>query len=120
MLKREYMIEEIEIKSDLLCLILFNEKLNKFKYDEYEFLGNAAILKNKLEGLINDKKICKAEDLLFDEIENSEEEKFDIFRVALWYYLKLNEFDEKYLEEQNFSKREIFEGLEEIYKFVNK
>ncbi len=119
MLKREYFVEQMEMIFRMLCLMLFNKNLDDFKYDEYKFLGDAAVLKNELELLINNKKICEAKNLLFYKIEDSSK-NHNVLQVALWFYLKLNEFDEDYLKKQNFSKNEILEGLEEIEGFAGK
>lgn len=57
--------------------------------------------------------ICGAEDMLFDNIDAASDSWYEI---ALVFYSKVNEYDEDYLEEHNYSREEIKQGLKEVTK----
>ena len=67
--------------------------------------------------LINEEKFCQAEALLSKELEENKTSR-ETLQLAVWFYFKLNEFDDEVLEKNKFSRHEVLEGLERIEKLV--
>lgn len=119
MIRKEFDFEQIDLIFKLLYGVLFPKGFDGFKTDEISFDGDVLDLKLKLKGLIKQKKFCEAEDLLLNEFENSKPDlERELLQVGVWFYFKLNEFDDKVLENNRFSRHEVLEGLERIEKFV--
>jgi hypothetical protein len=84
--------------------LLLNEKETEEKY-------------NELLNLIDKGEINEAENKLLDELNPADIQNY---KLALMFYLYLNEKDIDFLEEHNFSRGEITDGLKyvsEIYGY---
>jgi hypothetical protein len=80
--------------------LIFNEKVAETTYDE-------------LLNLIDKGEINEAENKLLDELDP---EDMQYYKMALMFYSYLNEKDIDFLEEHNFSKSEIIDGLKNVSK----
>lgn len=67
----------------------------------------------QLMELLDKDRICDAEDLLFDNVQLEDD---DWYEMALVFYSKINDRDDDYLEEHDYSRDEIKQGLREITK----
>ena len=65
----------------------------------------------RLTILADQGKICDAENMLLDALEGGAHEAC---LAALLFYEHINEFDDDYLEEHNFSRNEIRQGVIDI------
>jgi len=63
--------------------------------------------------LLADSKINEAEDLLFEEIDTND---INGLLLAFDFYFRLSEYDDSYLEQCNFSRDEVADGLMEVKK----
>ncbi len=63
--------------------------------------------------LLEQGKINEAENLLFENLDTDNKRYMEL---ALDFYERLNNFEDDFLEENNFSREEIEEGLKEIFK----
>lgn len=110
MLEEDFIMRVIhEMVATLLKLIFHidlgkNEELN-FKDQE------TANTYQELLGLIHDGKINKAENKLLDELDSQD---MDHYKMALMFYEHLNQKNYKFLEEHEFSKGEIIDGLKYV------
>lgn len=69
----------------------------------------------ELFSMVDDGKICEAEDAIFGLTEDPDKSNF---KLALLFYSYLNEKSDAFLEENNFSRDEIKQGLKNIsYKY---
>ena len=129
-IKKEFEIEQIDLISKFLFTMLFPDLGVLTEIDNFEFAEEVLDLKTELERLVNERKFCEAENLLFREIGQIEEENFsqsnsyrnqnEVLRLAVWFYCKLNGFDDKVLNDNNFSRIELLDGLKAIEKkFTN-
>ncbi len=116
MIRRDYEYEQVEFISKLLYTILFPQKSKKFNINDYKFDTRSLELKLDLMDLIKKNKFNDAEDMLFEHIAEDERENRGngSLRVAVWFYLQLNHIDKETLEANNFSRREVLEGIQEI------
>lgn len=73
-------------------------------------------LHEQLNQMINEHKICEAEDLLFERMDKND---IRYLEVAVDFYTKLNQLDTATLEQSNFSRDEIKQGLEDAAQFFD-
>lgn len=112
--KDENIFGFVENISEFLNVILF--KGTGFTVKDYDEKEELLDLKNELKKYIEKKEFKKAEELLFKEIENKNNEH-SILRVAYWFYFKLNSYSEEELEEGNFQRIDILNGLRKVENF---
>lgn len=87
--------------------------------NKYEIIfeqEQAEQLLRELMILLNEGEICRAEDLLFKELEKDfTEEKY---QSGLQFYEQLKKLDNNYLLSHNFSCEEINQGIKSLNKFL--
>ena len=96
--------------------------LNKKTMLEYEMLSNLQQNSGddylqRLMFLADQGKICEAENMLLEAVEGGSDEAY---LAALLFYVHINEFDDDYLEEHNFSRDEIRQGILNIAERMGK
>ncbi|MCR3760947.1 hypothetical protein KYB31_18395 [Clostridium felsineum] len=77
-------------------------------------ISEGELLSIMISKYVKEKKINEAEDMIFREIEECK--SADNLERALAFYRELSSWKDKELEECNFSKREILEGIEDVKK----
>lgn len=117
MLKKEYDVEQIDLISKFLFKILFPKGFDADKFTNFDFSENFLDLKINLENLILQNKFCEAEDLLFDQIECNNSSR-SILQLGVWFFWKLNSFNDEILRKNNYSRGEVLKGFEDIEKMV--
>lgn len=107
MFEQDYIMRAIKDIAKMLAKIIFNKEA---KSDVSELLETEAEQETleKLRQMIDDGKINEAENLLFELAEESEKSGLPI---ALAFYSYLNEKDDKFLLENDYSRKEIMDGL---------
>lgn len=70
-------------------------------------------LHKQLLSLITQGKINEAENLLFEKLD-CKNKKY--MKLTLDFYQRLNDFDDEFLEEHNFPRKEIEQGVKDIAK----
>ena len=116
MLENDYIIKQINMAINFLASVLFKKDTTEYHNIKDEkgnvtYIGRTVL---NLRQLADEGKINEAEDLLFDEIEKNP--KIDLLEAAIDFYGYLNEKDDSFLEKNNFSRQEIFEGLHDVQK----
>lgn len=116
MLSNDYMIRSIEMMAQFIASVVFKKKTTvlKIEPDENGNIGAAGELCIQLHTLINDGRICEAEDMLFEVLKK--DTSTENLEVAVDFYGYLNTFDDKFLSSSNFSREEITQGLDDIQK----
>ena len=120
-IKQDWFERQVETLGKALAGVIFGkEKLDEL-FEKYEAVLTEEtldedILERLLKNHIENGKLCEAENLLFDSLNEKATPQKII--VGLNFYKKLNEYDEKYLKEHNFSKEEIKEGIKDLKKYV--
>ncbi|MGN0453543.1 MAG: DUF6483 family protein [Ruminococcus sp.] len=116
MLENDYIIKQIDILINFLAKVLFKKDSAQFHNikDENGNITDTGQLYLKLHDLTDNGQINDAEDLLFSEIEK--EQRLDYLELAVDFYNYLNEKDDDFLEEYDFSRQEIFDGMKDIQK----
>ncbi|MEW8995855.1 DUF6483 family protein [Clostridium sp.] len=95
--------------------VLLNKSEKKRESVEFGQVNSIEILRGVLKRLAEEKNYNKAEDILFNELENKTSE--ELCNVAAEFYNLLLEKSDDDLKGGNFSKEEAQQGLEDIKRF---
>lgn len=69
--------------------------------------------------MVDEGKINRAEERLFDLLENASWDDRHKAAVAICFYSHVNDKDDEFLEHADFTREEIMEGLEDAMKAVH-
>ena len=69
--------------------------------------------------MVDEGKINRAEERLFDLLENASWDDRHKAAVAICFYSHVNDKDDEFLEKADFTREEIMEGLEDAMKDVH-
>lgn len=104
----------LRITGDLirfLSMVIFGKDTPVYELAEDEDSRESDGLHKQLLALLSENKINEAENLLFEKFNPSDNRQV---MVAVDFYHRLNKMDDKFLHDNNFSRREIEEGLRDI------
>lgn len=110
MFKKDYVMRLIQEAVRVTLKLLFNidtDKEEELVFSERE----RETTYDELLELINDGKINEAENKLLGELDPKD---MEYYKMALMFYSYLNEKDIDFLEEHDFSKNEIIDGLKYV------
>jgi hypothetical protein len=98
--------------------VFFNKEEKNSKKLNLNQIGSGDILELMLRRLVYEGDYNKAENMLFQNInENNSQE---MYPVAINFYNLLLEKTDKELEEKGFTREEIYQGLEDIKNIARK
>lgn len=109
---QDWLMQQIEVISTMLGYILFGKASTKVTVEPTQVThsgGNELYL--MLQALVRQGQICQAENLLFEAMETPNEGVLD---AAKRFYDDLNRLSDEALREADFSREEIYEGLQEV------
>lgn len=113
MFENDYIMWEIEKLTRLLAMAMFHKELDTSEFvDENGNLSGGQFLTYRLNRMVLEGEIGKAEDLLFESLE--EDAGDDYKQAALDFYSGLQKLPDSKLEAGGFSREEILEGLEDL------
>lgn len=111
-LKKDYILRMIEELINILIKTLKDE--NKYKEEEINsFDANDDELYLYLKELVDNKKINDAENYLFDKLDENNKKDF---LSGMAFYKYLNEKDNEFLEDCDYSREEVLEGMADLSK----
>ena len=104
-LKQDYILRLIEEVINVLVKSLKDDECIK---EELDSSSNGEEKLTYLIRLVDEKRINDAENFLFDnlDLENTKD-----FEIGMLFFKYLNEKDDLFLEEANYSREEISEGI---------
>lgn len=109
---QDWLIRQIEAISAMLGFVLTGKKASTITIEEVQLTHSGDNeLYLQLQALIRQGQICKAEDLLFEAMESPDSAVLD---AATRFYDDLNRLSDETLRSANFSREEIYEGLQEV------
>lgn len=111
MFKQDWIMRQIESFAALLARMFFNKETTEYQVSQGEIDTETDLLYKQLCELVNDGKINEAEDLLFDKIDPNNKRYLEL---AIDFYSKLNALSDSFLENSNFTREEIDEGLKNV------
>ncbi len=109
--QKDYLMRQIEDMVRFIAKVLFGKDLFKYEIIDEANLTQTDMLYAKLTALVSQRKLCEAEDLLYESIESG---NADHARIALDFYDTINALSDDELESSNFSRKEIKDGLKQI------
>ena len=108
----DWIMRQIEIIAATLAYILSKKKTHiTASYEASALPAKENELYLQLSALVRQGKICRAEDVLFDALEEPDDFVLD---AALRFYEDLNDLSDVALKDANFSRQEILEGLQHV------
>lgn len=113
--QQDYIMQMINNLIKFLAKIIFGKDIATYELSENEEYGQSDDLHKELLVLLSEGKMNEAENLLFEKINPKDNRQM---MVAIDFYQRLNDLDDEFLEKNNFSRKEIEEGLEDIAKKV--
>lgn len=108
----DWMMRQIEMMTQFVANVVFGKNESEITY---EVIGDASEstalrpldqLHLRLCRMIKEGQYCEAEDLLYDNMEYSN----DYIRLSSDFYLRLSKISDEELEAGGFSKEEVYEG----------
>lgn len=112
-LEKDYILRMIKDLTKSISYIILGKSEIEYDLPKENEYSRSDYLYIKIVELANCGKINEAEDMLFREIDTSNMREFEL---AIAFYLYLNDFDDNYLEENNYCRDEISEGIKSICK----
>ena len=108
----DHMIRNIQDVGRLIAKLLLHEQQPNYKLPEKEAdYTEADRLFKKVIGLADEGEINGAENEL---LMNMEDDDPDYLELALTFYLYLNDMDVDYLDDHDYSREEILDGLKSL------
>ncbi len=119
MFQNDYIMRQIEMMVQFIARTILKKDAVEYKVirDEAGNLPFEGELYLNLISKIKQGKINEAENLLFEETEKNPSST--MLEIALDFYRTLNEMPDKFLENNNFSKGEIHQGLNDIMQIYH-
>lgn len=107
---QDFLLREIEVFIQKILNLIFTSK-TEYEIIDFENLTHIDIIYLKIEKMLNLNNICDAEDFLFDNIIKKDK---SYLLMSLDFYSKVNKMSDNDLEENNFSRDEIKQGIKDI------
>lgn len=119
MFQNDYLMRQIQMMVQFIARMILKRNAEVFKAatDEYGNISPDGELYLDLMSKIKQGKINEAENILFDAIEQNPNNS--MLEIALDFYRTLGEMPDDFLEENNFSKDEVCQGLNDIMKIYH-
>lgn len=108
---QDYLIREIEAIGRYIAKLVFKKDTIAYEIKNHDNYSQTDILYNEIQLLIKQSKICEGENILF---KNLDENNVEYLKLAVAFYQEINKLDDEKLEQCNFSRDEVLEGLHDI------
>lgn len=113
MYKQDYIMQMINSFIRFLAKVFFGKDTVTYELSENEGYTESDSLHKMLLDLLSMGKINEAENILFERFDPKDNRQLIL---AIDFYQRLNRLDEEFLQENNFSRQEIEDGLKDIAK----
>ncbi|MEG0230061.1 MAG: DUF6483 family protein [Oscillospiraceae bacterium] len=120
MFRDDFILRQIDMMIQVIAKLIFSKDNIDYEIEDENDLSSTDYIFIKVKELLAKNDFCTAEDILMDAVrENSIHADKMFFNLALWFYDQLNKKTDDQLEENNFSRDEITEGLNKVSKLYN-
>jgi hypothetical protein len=96
---------------DMVARIVFQKSTIAYELENTANPTQTDLLFAEINRLLSEKRFCEAEDRLLDLIDCHNRKHLEL---ALDFYQKLNQFSDVELEQQNFPRQEINDGIRAV------
>ena len=119
MFQNDYLMRQIQMMVQFIARMILkrNAEIYRAAPDEYGNFSPEGELYLDLMRKIKQGKINEAENLLFEATEQNPNNA--MLEIALDFYRTLGEMPDDFLEENNFSKDEVCQGLNDIMRIYH-
>lgn len=115
-IKNDWLLDQIENMTLVISKLFFKKSTTKYEIENVKNLSGDDILFKEINYLLDEGKICEAEDLLYKNLDIS---NINILEIGIDFYGSLNLLSDEELERCNFSREEIKDGLVDLVKKYN-
>ncbi|NLY67115.1 MAG: hypothetical protein GX069_06095 [Tissierellia bacterium] len=113
MYEQDYIIRLVRNMVKIIAKAFLGKEGAKYEITDEQNLTQTDLLHRRLLHLLKEGKINEAENMLFEEVDTND---IKYLELALDFYNRLNEMDDEFLENNNFSRKEVEEGLKDLLK----
>lgn len=106
----DWVMRQVDMIARFVSQLIFKKQEVTYQITDINNLTETDETYLELNELIEQKKLCEAEDKLFDNVQFSDR----YVELALDFYQKLNEMSDQQLEEADFGRDEVYDGFIEI------
>lgn len=119
MFQNDYIMRQIEMMVQFIARTILKKDAVVYEVipDETGNISSEGELYLNLMSKIKQGKINEAENLLFEEVVKNPNNS--MLEIALDFYRTLSELPDEFLEENNFSKDEVQQGLKDIMQIYH-
>ncbi len=119
MFQNDYLMRQIEMMVQFIARTILKKDAVKYEVfvNENDNISSEGELYLNLMSKLNKGKINEAENMLFEAIEKNPNNS--MLEIALDFYRTLGEMPEEFLEQNNFSKDEVLQGLRDIMQIYH-
>ncbi len=116
MYQQDWILREIENMIAMVARIVFKRNIVKYEIVDTSKYSQTDLIYRRILDLLRLGKINEAENLLFENIENT---NLNYLQIAMEFYKCLNDLSDEDLENAKFTRVEIKEGFEDVLKIYN-
>lgn len=109
--KQDWILRQIQMIGEMISMAAFHKSTIAYENENVVSPTQTDQLYSRLDSLIAQKKLNEAEDALYDELDTNNPRHLEL---ALDFYQKLNRFSDEELEECNFPREEIMDGMNTV------
>lgn len=107
-MQQDWLMRQIDMILSFITQLLFEKRAQDAGGEEILRQEAAAELAEELSGLLREKRLREAEDLLFQHLDPEDE---SLLALAVDFYRQANAMTDAELEAQGFTREELLEGL---------
>ncbi|MBQ8503512.1 MAG: hypothetical protein IJ491_04450 [Clostridia bacterium] len=109
--EQDWVMRQIKLLVRFIARAVFKKDTAEYKELIEESIAGTDILHRELMLLVSEGRICEAENFLFDNLDKTMRGHL---ALALDFYERLNNLSDEELEQANFSREEIKDGLNNV------
>lgn len=106
--EKDWFMRQLKLCVEMAASLILGKEFSPYQLSNQEAMTAADQLHTQVVALLNRGDINGAEDALFDRVDPEDP---DIYHVGLDFYDRLNQMTDKELDQLDFSREEIREGL---------
>ena len=108
--ERDYIMRQIEDFARMLAKLFLHKDTIWYEPPAESRYSQTDFLHRQLCELVGEGKLNQAENLLFEKLDPQDT---GFLELAIDFYMRLDQLDDQYLEEHDFSREEIYQGLQD-------
>lgn len=109
--QKDWLMRQIEAMIAAILQFLFHTEELKEQMPPETTSQTETELRTKLDRWLSAGMLCEAEDWFFENMDDSDDMWL---RLAVYLYSEMNKMADDFLEEHNFSREEVLEGLTDV------